>query len=81
MIPKCWKHDPLPPMVQMKETVPREDAMKSLRETKLPHIRHHRTLTHESMRSHLTKQNAATGFQSEDAAIGTVAVGLPALQT
>jgi len=60
MIPKCWKHDPLPPMVQMKETVPREDAMKSLRETKLPHIRHHRTLTHESMRSHLTKQNAAT---------------------
>jgi len=55
--------------------------MKSLRETKLPHIRHHRTLTHESMRSHLTKQNAATGFQSEDAAIGTVAVGLPALQT
>jgi hypothetical protein len=44
MIPKRWKHPSLIAVVQMKETVPRKNAMEGLRKTERPHICHQCTL-------------------------------------
>jgi hypothetical protein len=44
MIPKCPKNLPLIAVVEMKEAVPRNDAVKSSRQTESPHIRYLRML-------------------------------------